>query len=141
MLGIMLAFIDYRIPKLFNERSVLLAIVFCMMAFFVSPLSPLDRRTQDRVTAIYLPAIFLWWFFFQYQLVSLTPGVHYYLGPSGRFTWMMNSGICYAFGLAFSIRLWRLSPEWPRVVGGVFGVLFLVLILSGEGCRPAVKST
>ncbi len=137
----MLAWIDYSIPKLFNEKSVVLAVVFCIMAFFVSPLSPLDRRTQDRVTAIYLPAMFLWWFFFQFQLVSLTPGVHYYLGRSGRFTWMMNSSICYAFGLAFSIRLLRLSREWPRVVGGVFGVLFLLLILSGEGCRPAIQST
>ncbi len=137
----MFAWIDYSIPKLFNEKSVMLVIAFSIMTFFVSPFSPLNRRFQDRVTAIYLPTIFLWWFFFQFQLVSLTPGVHYYLGRSGQFTSMMNSGICYAFGLAFSIRLLRLSREWPRIIGGVFAVLFLLLLLSGEGCRPAIMST
>jgi hypothetical protein len=53
---------------------------------------------------------------------------------------MMNSGICFAFGFAFSIRLWRLSGEWPRVVGVVFAVLFLILALF-RGCGPAVQET
>jgi len=136
----MLAMYDFRPPPLFNGRSAALVIVFSIMAFFVSPFSPLNPRTQDRVTAFYLPAILTWWYLFQVRLMSLNPGVHYYLSHHGVFTWMMNSAICYAFGLAFSIRLWRLSREWPRVVGVVFAVLFSLLALFG-GCRPAVQQT
>ena len=140
-LGIMFAYIDYSIPKLFNGKSVMLLVAFGIMAFFVSPLSPLERRAQERVVACYLPAIFVWWFLFQFQLVSLNPHVHYYLSRGGRFSWMMNSGICYAFGLAFSVRLLRLSRGWLRVEGGAFTALYALMIFAGEALRPAMMST
>jgi len=134
--GIMIAMTDYRIPTLFDEETAILAVVFSLMAFLVSPLSPLNRRIRERLTAFYLPAIFIWWYFFQNQLMSIHPGLRYYLSHSGRFKWMMKSDICYAFGFAFSLGLIRLSRDWPRVVGFVFAVLFLLLILGGEGCGP-----
>jgi len=137
----MLAYIDYREPVLFNDQSGALIIVFLLMAALVSPLSPLDMRLKNRLTALYLPAIFLWWFFFKFMLFSLDPHIHYYLGPRGRFSWMMNSDICYAFGLVFSIRLARLSKGKLRAVGIIFAILYLLLILSGEGCRPAMMQT
>jgi hypothetical protein len=137
----MLAYVDYSIPKLFSEKSVMLLLAFGVMAFFVSPFSHLDRRVQERVVACYLPAIFAWWFLFQFQLVSLNPHVHYYLGRSGRFSWMMNSGICYAFGLAFSVRLLRLSRGWLRVEGGAFTAIYALMIFAGEALRPAMMST
>ena len=62
----MFAYIDYNIPMLFNEKSIMLLIAFSVMAFSVSPLSPLERRAQERVVACYLPAIFAWWLLFQF---------------------------------------------------------------------------
>ena len=137
----MLSWIDYSVPKLFNEESVVLFVAFFLMAFFVSPLSPLSRTTQERATAFYLPAIFIWWFLFQHRLMSLNPHVHHYLEPAGQFTHLLNSAICFAFGFAFSIRLVRLSNGQLRAIGLVFAILFLLLIFFGEGCRPAIQST
>jgi len=128
----MLAYVDYSLPKLFNEGSVMLLVGFSVMAFFVSPLSPLDRRVQERLVACYLPAICAWLLLVQFQ---------HHLGRSGRFSWMMNSGICYAFGLAFSLRLLRQSCGWLRAEGAVFSALYTLMILAGEALRPAMIST
>ena len=137
----MLAFIDYSIPKFTNERTVVLAVVFSIMAFFVSPLSPLDQRKRERATALYLPAILIWWYFFQFMCLSLTPGIHYYWGPASRFTWLMNSGVCSAFGFAFSLRLLRLSRGKFRIEGIIFAVIFLLLIfLVANGNAPLSKT-
>jgi|SRR5277367_5164867 len=97
----MLAWIDYSIPKLYNAKSIFLLVVFLFLAFMVSSLSPLKKQEQDRLVLVYPALIFVYWLFFQMGLMSLDPHVHYYLGPTGVYTWRTNSGICYAFGAAF----------------------------------------
>jgi hypothetical protein len=137
----MIAMIDYRIPTLFDHRSLILAVVFSLMALLVSPLSHLNSRIREGITALYLPGILIWWYLFQCKLISFEPGVVYYLSPSGYFKWMMNSYICYAFGFGFSLGLVRLSRGWPRAVGLVFAVVFLLLILGGHTFGPATQQT
>jgi hypothetical protein len=118
----------------------MLVVVFSIMAFLVSPLSVIDDRCiQDRITAFYLPAIFIWWFVFLCHLKSIIPGIYYSYGYTGLFVWKMNSAICYAFGLAFSLRLLRLSRGWPRAMGAAFAVVFFLVALFGETCRLAVQ--
>lgn len=136
-----LAWIDYSIPKLVNERTAVLFGAFTVMALLITPFSPLKSRTKERLAVLYAPAILVWWYFFQFELVSLRPGIHYYLGKTGQFSWAMNSAICYAFGLAFSVRLWRLSRGYHQFFGKVFTMLFLFLIVSGRPWGPPIQST
>jgi hypothetical protein len=132
----MISMIDNRIPSLLNGKTIPLVLALSAMALPVSPFFPINRRVQERITALYLPAILIWWYLFQCQLMSLMPGGHYYLGTNGRFAWMMNSYICYAFGLAFSIGLVRLSHGWPRAVGVSFALIFFMLLLFGSVGGP-----
>jgi hypothetical protein len=137
----MFAWIDYSTPQFFNAKSVVLVLVFSCVAFMVSPLSPLKRTSQDRV-ALFIPlAILVYWYLFQFQLMSLDPHVHYYLSPTGYFKWMTNSSICYAFGVAFSFRLLRVRTRASRIEGVLFLVLYGFLIVFRDQMRPAMMTT
>jgi hypothetical protein len=50
----MLAFVDLRIPQLFDVKNELLFSVFCIMAFFISPISPLDERKKETTAICWL---------------------------------------------------------------------------------------
>ena len=138
-LGIMFAWIDYSTPKLFNAKSVVLLVVFSCLAYSVSPRSAFDRTFQDRLVLFFPPVIFVYWFLFQFQLMSLDPHVHYYLSPTGYFAWMTNSSICYAFGVAFSVRLLRIRSSIARIEGVLFLLLYGLLIVSRVS--PGVSTT
>jgi len=137
----MLAWIDYSTPQFFNVKSVVLVLVFSCVAFLVSPLSPLERTAQDRFALLVPPAILVYWYLFQFQLMSLDPHVHYYLSPTGYFKWMTNSSICYAFGVAFSIRLLRVRARGSRIEGVLFLLLYGFLIVFRDQMRPAMMTT
>jgi hypothetical protein len=135
----MLAWIDFSIPKLFNIKSVALFLVLSFLAYLISSRSPLSKPERDRLALVYPLLIFFYFIFFQFFLLSFNPSVHYYLGPSGVFVWRMNSGICCAFGIAFSIRILR-TPEIGWRFYGVFSLLIFLLITLGS-LMPPVMST
>ena len=137
----MLAWIDYSTPQFFNAKSVILVLVFSCLAFMVSPLSPLERLSQDRLALFLPPAILIYWYLFQFQLMSLNPHIHYYLSPTGYFKWMTNSSICYAFGVAFSVRLLRVRTAGFRIEGVLFLFIFAFLIVFRDEMRPALQTT
>lgn len=137
----MLAWIDYSTPQLYSAKSIILLIVFSCVAFLVSSLSPLERPAQDRFALFIPPAILVYWYLFQFQLMSLDPHVHYYLSPTGYFKWMTNSSICYAFSVAFSIRLLRVPTRGSRIEGVLFLLLFGFLIVFRDQMRPAMMTT
>jgi membrane-associated HD superfamily phosphohydrolase len=135
----MLAWIDYSIPKLFNAKSVVLLLVLSFLAYLVSPRSPLDKKERDRLVLVYPLLIFVYVLLFQVFLLSLNPHVHYYLGPTGVFTWRMNTGICCAFGVAFSLRILRTPGLGWRFYGGFFLLIFLLLAF-GSMMPPVMRT-
>ena len=137
----MFAWIDYSTPQFFNAKSVILLVVFSCIACLVSPLSPLERPAQDRFALFIPPAILVYWYLFQFQLMSLDPHVHYYLSPTGYFKWMTNSSICYAFGAAFSVRLLRVRTVASRIEGVLSLLLFVLLIVFRDQMRPVLQTT
>jgi len=123
----MLAWIDYSIPKLFNAKSVILLLVLIFLAYLISPRSSLDKKERDRLVLVYPLLVFVYVLLFQVFFLSLNSHVHYYLGPTGVFTWRMNTGICCAFGIAFSFRILRTPGLGWRFYGGVFpAAVFIV---------------
>jgi len=135
----MLAWIDYSTPKFFNAKSVVLVLVLSFLAYLISSRSPLEKQERDRLALVYPLLVFVYYLLFQSFLVSLNPHIHYYLGPTGVFTWRMNSSICCAFGIAFSARILR-SPEIGWRFYGAFSALIFLLLLLG-GMAPPVMST
>ena len=135
----MLAIPDRVIPRLYSQESVALLIVFSCLAFLVSPLSPFGRKLQDKIVIIFPPAIFVYWYLFQFELMSFDPTRHFYLSPNGVFLWTTNSSICYGFGAAFSVRLFRIRSLPARIEGAFFLFIYCGLILSR--IRPALQTT
>lgn len=135
----MLAWIDYSIPRLFNEKSAVLFLVLSFLAYLISPRSPLEKKERDRLVLVYPMMIFVYILLFQVFLLSLNPYVHYYLSPPKAIAWTMNTGICCAFGIAFSIRILR-TPEIGWRIYGVISILIFLLLLLG-GMAPPVMST
>jgi hypothetical protein len=135
----MLAYIDNRIPHLFSAKSAVLFIVLGLLAYLISPRSPLGKPERDKLALVYPPLVFVYFLLFQVFLLSLNPSVHYYLSPSGVFVWRMNSGICCAFGIAYSIRILR-TPEIGWRIYAIFWLLIFLLLLLG-GMAPPVMQT
>ncbi len=135
----MLAYIDNSIPQLFSAKSVVLFLVLGFLAYLISPRSPLGKQERDKLALVYPMLVFVYFLLFQVFLLSLNPSVHYYLGPSGVFVWRMNSGICCAFGIAFSIRILR-TPEIGWRIYAVFWLVIFLLLLLG-GMAPPVMQT
>ncbi len=135
----MLAWVDYSVPTFFSVKSVVLILVLGFLSFLISPLSSIENKERDKLALVYPALVFVYFLLFQVFLLSLNPSVHYYLGRSGVFNWRINSGICCAFGIAFSIRIIRTPGIGWKSYGLLSLLIYLLLIL---GCMmPPVMST
>ena len=137
----MLAYIDRSIPKLLNTRGEFLLITLGILAFLVSPLSPVPRKVRDNLVLLFPPGIFIYFFLFQTLLISLKPGIIYYLSPNGIYAWIMNSGICWAFGSAFSLGIMRTQEGWRRSYGRWSLIGYILMLLLSPVLMPAVMTT
>jgi len=137
----MYAWIDHRPPTLLNGTSVFLLIVLSLAALSVSPLSPLDRDARRSLVLVLPAGIFLYWFLFLQQLMSLDPHIHYYLSPRGVYSWIMNTGICSAFGIGFSMDVLRDSTGGRRIYGRWSLIAFIIALLGIPVFMPAVMTT
>lgn len=133
--------IDTRPWRLVNEQTYGLLLAFSLLAFLVSPISPIPRRAQDRLVGWFPLPIFLYWLLFQFMLLSLNRHVHYYLNGHSVFPCTINSGICIAFGIAFSIRTLRIKETAARIVAVFWLVVFLLLLMGVQTLRPVVQET
>jgi hypothetical protein len=140
-----IAFIDRRPPEFLNATTGYLLIVLSVLAYLMSPFCNLSRNSKDRVAIWSLVGVFVWWFIFQHHLVSLRPGITYYMSAHRVFSWTLNSGICFAFGEAYGIHLLRSASMFGRLFGILgtllYGVLILELLLSPSMLRPALQAT
>jgi hypothetical protein len=116
-------------------------VVLSIAAFLVSPLSPLDREARRSLVVVYPAAIFIYWFLFLHQLMSLDPHVHYYLSPRGAYTWTMNTGICCAFGIAFSVDILSGSTGGRRIYGRWSLIAFIIVLLGIPVFMPPLMTT
>ncbi len=137
----MFAWIDYRPPTLLNGTSWFLLVVLSLAALLVSPLSPLDREARRSLVLVFPAGILLYWFLFLQQLLSLDPHIHYYLSPRGVYSWFMNTGICCAFGIAFSLDVLRGSGGRRRTYGRWSLIAFIILLLGMPVFMPALVAT
>ncbi len=131
---------DRSEAKYYNSRSILLLLVLCFLAYLVSPLNSMQRMEREGLLVVYPAIILAYWFLFQVGMLSLEPGVHYYLGPNGVYVWMTNSFICMLFGLAFSIAILRSSDPGRRSYGRLFLALYILFIIAGILLRPPAMS-
>jgi hypothetical protein len=119
--------------------------VLSVLAYLMSPLCKLSPNGKDRFALWSLVGVFVWWYIFQHKLVSLRPGITYYMSTRRVFSWSLNSGICFAFGEAYGIHLLRSASMFGRLFGILgtllYGVLILVLLLSPSMLRPALQAT
>jgi hypothetical protein len=129
-------------PALVDGRTVFLTFVFGLVAFLLSPFCRLiNRKWQDTVALVVPLAILAYWFFFQFHLASLDQlHIDFYRSMWGQNAWKLNSGICYAFGAAFSLQILRTPPLWRRIYGGVGLLVFLGLLTSIEFIKPVVRT-
>jgi hypothetical protein len=137
----MFAWIDYRPPTLLNGMSWLLLVALSFAALSVSPISPLGREARRSLVLVFPAGIFIFWFLFLQQLVWLNPHIHYYLGPRGVYSWIMNTGICSAFGIAFSIDVLRDSTGGRRIYGRWSLIAFIIVLLGIPVFMPVVMTT
>ncbi len=111
----------------------------------MSPFCKLSRNGKDRFALWRLVGVFVWWYIFQHQLVSLRPGITYNMSAHRVFSWTLNSGICFAFGEAYGIHLLRSASISGRLFGILgtllYAVLILGLLLSPSMLRPALQAT
>jgi membrane-associated HD superfamily phosphohydrolase len=135
----MFAWIDNSIPSLFNAKSMVLFLVLSFLAHLVSSRSSLEKKERDRLVLVYPMLIFVYVLLFQVFLLSLNPYVHYYLSPPKAIAWTMNTGICCALGIAFSIRIYRTPGIGCRIYGVISTLIFLLLLLGGMA--PPVMQT
>lgn len=112
--AMMLAWTDPD-PRLFYLPGKCLLAAFSCMAFLVSPLSPLRPGVRNLALVGFPSAVFIVWVLAAYFLP-----VHH--------DWdrKMTVGICGAFGLAFSLDVWRHSEGASRTYGKAMFWLFLL---------------
>jgi hypothetical protein len=127
----MFAYIDYSKLRVYDGKSILLLIVLTFLAYLVSPFNSMRRKEQEGLLAVYPAIIFVYWWIFQANLLSLDPYVHYHFGSSGVFAWTTNSYICLTFGAAFSRAILFLPGGARRCYGGLLLALYILLIV---GC-------
>ena len=118
---------DNSAPELFNAESVILLLVLIFLAYLVSPYSSLGKAERDRLVLVYPLLVFVYVFLFQVSLLSVNPFIHYYLGSKSFFTWRTNTGLCCAFGAAFSFSVLRNNNFIWRIYGGISMLLFSLL--------------
>jgi hypothetical protein len=125
-------------PVLVDLRTIFLLFVFSLSAFLLSPAFPfLGRKWQDRLALLAPLAIFAYWYFFQVQLVTLDQmHINYYHSMWGQSAWKFNTGICHAFGIAFSLQILRTPPLLRRIYGGLSLLLFSALMAAIESIKP-----
>jgi hypothetical protein len=119
----------YGAPGLCDGRSIWLVIVLGLLAYLASPLNPMQRKERQGLLLVYPALIFVYWLLFQVNLLSLTSHSGIYFGPSGTYVWLTNSLICLGAGAIFSIAILRLPGLGERLYGGLFLVLYLVLVV------------
>jgi len=111
------------------------------MGFLISPLSPLSQKIRNDLALVFPPAIFIWTFLFQIELMSLNPHIHYYLSPNHLYSWEMNTGICWAFGFAFSVSIMRKQTGGRKIYGRSCVTAYIILLLAIPVFSPAVMTT
>jgi len=137
----MFAYIDSGEPSYYSARSILLLITLCFLTYLVSPFNSMPRKEREGLLIVYPAIILVYCVLFQVRLLSLDPHVHYYLGPTGVYTWMTNSLICLSFGAAFSLAIAFSASIGGRFYGCLFLVLYILLIIGAIHSRPPVMST
>ncbi len=141
MSDIMFAWFDSRPPTFLNGTSAFLLIVLSLAAFTVSPLSPLGLDARHKWLLTYSVGVLIYWYLFLYKLVSLNPHIGYGLSPHGEYSWIMNAGICCAFGIAFSVDIFRSATDGRRTYGQFTLFVFAVVLLRMGNFMPAVITT
>jgi hypothetical protein len=121
--------------------SRFLLVALSLAALSVSPVSPLNREARRSLVLVFPAGIFIFWFLFLQQLMSLDPHIHYYLSPRGVFSWTMNTGICSAFGIAFSVDVLRDSTGGRRIYGRWSLIAFIIVLLGMPVFMPGVMDT
>jgi hypothetical protein len=137
----MFACIDSGEPSYYSARSILLLLTLCLLTYLVSSFNSMQRKEREGLLLVYPAIILIYWVLFQVRLLSLDPHVHYYLGPTGVYTWMTNSLICLSFGAAFSLAIALSAGIGRRFYGSLFLVLYVLLIIGAIHSRPPVMST
>jgi hypothetical protein len=112
-----LAWIDPD-PRLFYMPGKSLLVLFSVAALLVSRLSPLQPRIREAILLALPPAVFICWLI----AINLFP-LH------NDFSVKMETGICGAFGFAFSLDIWRFSDDPLRVYGRVSLVLYAIFLV------------
>ena len=134
---VILAHPDF-VPALLNRTGVGLLWSLSIAAILVSPLNPMSRRLKLAVNIALPPVVGVYWYLFIKLMISLNPHVTYYLSPAGSYAWKFNTGVCCAFGIAFSIDLCR-TPL--RAYGVCWFIMFLVLLMDMKSWMPALELT
>ena len=128
-------------PRLFDGRTLFLLALFGLLAYTLSPACQwLRPRVQNQVALLLPPAILLYWFVFQRELLLTDPMSRgFYRSMWGQTAWRLNSGICIAFGIAFSLRIVRTARKQGRMYG-ILGLLAFVALLLGFNSIGPVSS-
>jgi hypothetical protein len=114
-------------PRLIYWPGKCLLAAFSVIGIGVSPLSPLPREDREQVRLCLPVAAFLGW-----AAVLFVFPMHH--GWDGQ----MNAGICGAFGLGFSMDVWRHSNDNLRAYGKISFFVHLGIVLLALAGIPAV---
>jgi hypothetical protein len=123
-------------PRFFNAKSVFLVVLLGFMTYLVSPLNPMSKKERHSLLLVYPALIIVYWFLIFVRMLSLSPGVHYYLDPDSGGAWVANSLICLVFGAGFSLAIALSGSVAWRCYGITFLVTFIYLIVTLTLHRP-----
>src|SRR4051812_41486292 len=103
----MLAWMDYRIVKWFDAKTLVLLAVLGFLAYLVSRRSPLVEQERDRLALAYPFLLLVYSYSFALYL-------GYHDGNRLSFASTLNAIIVNAFGIGFSIRVLRIPETGTR---------------------------
>jgi len=106
-------------PRLFYMPGKSLLVLFSAVALLISRLSPLRPRIREAILVAMPVVVFMCWL----VAINLFP-LH------NEWSVKMETGICGAFGFAFSLDIWRFSDDPLRVYGRVSLVLYALFLVA-----------
>ena len=126
-----------------DGRTVLLTISFAFLAYALRPASKWLRPNAKRFLALATPPmILLCWFVLQRELLFTDRMSRaFYRSMYGDTAWRLNSAVLIAFGIAFSLRVFRSVDKREKSYGAICIVAFLPLLLGFKSIGPVAETS
>jgi HEAT repeat protein len=126
-----------------DGRTILLIILLTFLAYLLRLGSQWPRPKAKRFLALATPLmILLCWFVLQREMLFTDRMSRaFYRSIYGDTVWRLNSAILIAFGIAFSLRVFRGENKHQKVYGSICLLAFLPLLIGFRSIGPVAETS